>query len=318
MGKLGRQSRNLHGWRRICQRALPWLMAVALLVASVGSASAQGQRANDAAAPRGPVGTPLSAADRANLGNNWRMGCLGKRPAPLGHAIRSGVNTGAGHAAPMEVALTFDDGPTPYSTPPILDYLEKTHRPATFFVMGQYARAWPDLLRREWRDGFAIGVHTWNHPYMTRLSYDQQHAQFVDTMRAISDALGGDPCIWFWRPPYMDQNAQVIAHAASLGLTTIDWDDDTRDWAHPGAQAIAATALAEAHPGAIIIMHDGPANREETLAALPLILAGLKERGLTPVTVQQLLLDGGYTSVHLPSGPAAPLSRVAALVKVTH
>lgn len=305
---MGRWSRNLQGWRQTRQRALPWLMAVALLMASMGSASA--------AAARGRASTPLSAADRANLGNNWRMGCLGKRPAPLGHVIRSGVN--AGHSAPMEVALTFDDGPTPYSTPPILDYLEKTHTPATFFVMGQYARQWPDLLQREWRDGFAIGVHTWNHPYMTRLSYDQQHAQFVDTMRAISDALGGDPCIWFWRPPYMDQNAQVIAHAASLGLTTIDWDDDTRDWARPGAQAIAATALAEAHPGAIIIMHDGPADREETLAALPLILDGLKERGLTPVTVPQLLLDGGYTSVHLPSGPAALLSQVAALVKVTH
>lgn len=83
-------------------------------------------------------------------------------------------------------------------------------------------------------------------------------------------------------------------------------------------QPAGATALAEAHPGAIIIMHDGPADREETLAALPLILAGLKERGLTPVTIPQLLMDGGYTSVHLPSGPAVPLSRVAALVKATH
>ena len=317
---MGNGRHDLYGWRRIASGALPWLMAVALLAASignVGNASAHGRKSGDAALTHAPASASLPAADRANLLHNWRMGCLGTRPAPLGQIIHSGVNTSAGHAAPMEVALTFDDGPTPDSTTPILEYLEKTHTPATFFVMGQYARAWPDLLRREWRDGFAIGVHTWNHPYMTRLSYDQQHAQFVDTLSAIRDALGGDPCIWFWRPPYMDQNAQVIAHAASLGLTTIDWDDDTRDWSRPGAQAIAATALAEAHPGAIIIMHDGPANREETLAALPLILDELKARGLTPVTVPQLLMDGGYTTVHLPSGPGVPLSRVPALVART-
>ena len=316
MGKW-RQEPTLHGWRRICQRALPWLLAVALLAASAGGASAQGQRPGDPVVARGPGNTPLSAADRANLARNWRMGCLGKRPAPLGHVILSGANASAGHSPPMEVALTFDDGPTPYSTPPILDYLEQTKTPATFFVMGQYARQWPDLVRREWRGGFAIGVHTWNHPDMTRLSYDQQHAQFVDTLSAIRDALGGDPCVWFWRPPYMDQNAQVIAHAAALGLTTVDWNDDTRDWSRPGARAIADTALAEAYPGAIILMHDGPANREETLAALPLILAGLKARGLTPVTIPQLLMDGGYTSVRLPSGPGVPLSRVPALVKAT-
>jgi peptidoglycan/xylan/chitin deacetylase (PgdA/CDA1 family) len=116
----------------------------------------------------------------------------------------------------------------------------------------------------------------------------------------------------------MDQNGAVIAHAASLGLTTIDWDDDTRDWSRPGAQAIANVALAEAHPGAIIIMHDGPANREETLAALPLILAGLQARGLKPVTVPQLLMDGGYSGVRLPSGPGAPLWRVPALVSASH
>ena len=317
---MGNETRGSCSWRRIASRALPWLLMVALLVASMGTmgnASAHGQRTGEGALTRARRSAPLSAADRANLLHNWRMGCLGKRPAPLGQVIHSGVNISAGHAAPMEVALTFDDGPTPDSTTPILDYLEKTHTPATFFVMGQYARQWPGLLRREWRDGFAIGIHTWNHPYMTRLSYDQQHAQFVDTQSAIRDALGGDPCIWFWRPPYMDQDAQVIAHAASLGLTTIDWDDDTRDWSRPGAQAIAATALAEAHPGAIIILHDGPANREETLATLPLILEGLKARGLTPVTVPQLLMDGGYTEVHLPTGPGAPLARVPALVATT-
>jgi peptidoglycan/xylan/chitin deacetylase (PgdA/CDA1 family) len=312
MSRSGKEHAIFCGWPHAVRRALPWLLAIAMLLGSGGGASAQGQP--KVAVSHRPTGNGLSAADQADLARNWRMGCLGHAPAPLGHAIRSGVNPASGHPAPREVALTFDDGPTPYTTPPILDFLEKTHTPATFFVIGQYAATWPDLIRREWRSGFAIGVHTWNHPYMTRISYGAAQAQFVDTMNAITRAIGGDPCIWFWRPPYMDQNAQVIGHAASLGLTTIDWDDDTRDWSRPGVQAIANTALSEAHPGAIVIMHDGPANREETLAALPLILAGLKARGLTPVTVPQLLMDGGYTGVRLPSGQEAPLWRVPAMV----
>lgn len=304
---------KLRGWSLVVRQALPWMLAITLLLGSVSSANAQGR---DTVAPaRQQSSGGLPAADRANLLHNWRMGCLGARPAPLGQVIHLGANTSAGHAAPHEVALTFDDGPTPYSTPPILDYLEQTHTPATFFVLGQYAQKWPEILKREWHDGFAIGVHTWNHPNMTLLSYAAAHAQFVDTMNAINSALGGTPCIWFWRPPYMDQNAAVIAHAASLGLTTIDWDDDSRDWSRPGVQTIVDTVLGEAHPGAIIIMHDGPSNREQTLAALPLILAGLQARGLTPVTVPQLLADGGFTSVRLPSGPSAPLWRVPALVK---
>jgi hypothetical protein len=96
--------------------------------------------------------------------------------------------------------------------------------------------------------------------------------------------------------------------------TTIDWDDDSRNWSRPGAQTIADTVLAEVHPGAIIIiMHDGPADRQQTLDALPLILAGLKARGLTLVTVPQLLMDSHFAGVRLPSGPGAPLP---ALVRV--
>jgi peptidoglycan/xylan/chitin deacetylase (PgdA/CDA1 family) len=314
---MGSRSDSRVGWLWMPRRALPWLLAIALLLASTHAAGARSHRHIPlVATSQASIG--LSAADAANLLHNMRMGCLGGRPAPLGQVIHLGSNVSAGHAAPDEVALTFDDGPTPYSTPPILDYLEQTHTPATFFVMGQYVAQWPDLLRREWHDGFAIGVHTWNHPNMTQLSYGAAQAQFVNTVNAIGNALGGKPCIWFWRPPYMDQNAQVVAHAAALGLTTIDWDDDSRDWARPGAQAIADTVLSEAHPGAIIIMHDGPANRQQTLAALPLILAGLRARGLTPVTVPQLLMDGHFAGVRLPSGPGASLAQVPALVRVPH
>jgi peptidoglycan/xylan/chitin deacetylase (PgdA/CDA1 family) len=183
-----------------------------------------------------------------------------------------------------------------------LTALEQAHTPATFFVEGQYARQWPDLVRREWNDGFAIGMHTWDHPMMTLLTPEQRRFQFSATLQALHQALGPRACLWFWRPPYGAWDGAVVAMARSYGLTTIMWDDDTRDWTRPGSAAIAATALAEAHPGAIILMHDGPALREETAAALPRIVAGLRARGLRPVTLPQLLADAHLSGMANPHG----------------
>jgi peptidoglycan/xylan/chitin deacetylase (PgdA/CDA1 family) len=81
----------------------------------------------------------------------------------------------------------------------------------------------------------------------------------------------------------------LIGRARSLGFTTIQWDIDPRDWARPGVGAIEANVLSNAHPGAIVIMHDGGGDRSETLAALPDIIDTLRARGYTFVTVTQLL-----------------------------
>jgi peptidoglycan/xylan/chitin deacetylase (PgdA/CDA1 family) len=236
---------------------------------------------------------------------NLRQGCVAGAPTPISYAIHDGSYNGQ-ETAPDEVALTFDDGPSLYSSPPIIAYLERTHTPATFFVEGQYARLWPNLLRREWLDGFAIGMHTWNHPSMIRVSYQEREHQFGDTAKAIRDVLGKDACLWFWRPPYGDLNAGVFDQATAHGLTTLDWNDDPRDWSRPGVQAIVNTALSEATPGGIILFHDGPALRDQTAAALPLILEGLKQRGLRPVTIPQLLADAHYPGVHVLDGIAGP------------
>jgi peptidoglycan/xylan/chitin deacetylase (PgdA/CDA1 family) len=231
---------------------------------------------------------------------NLRQGCQNQAPAPLPGVLTGARRASASAPLPNEVALTFDDGPTPYSTPGILTALEKAQAPATFFIEGQYARQWPYLVQREWSDGFAIGLHSWDHPMMTRLAPDAQRFQFTATLQAVHAVLGPHACLWFWRPPYGDQNGAVVGMAESYGLTTITWDDDTVDWSRPGVDRIVATALAEAHPGAIILMHDGPAFREQSADAIPLILAGLKARGLTPVTIPQLLADSHTPGVSDP------------------
>jgi peptidoglycan/xylan/chitin deacetylase (PgdA/CDA1 family) len=195
--------------------------------------------------------------------------------------------------------LTFDDGPSEATTPLFLDYLERTHTPATFFVIGNQAAQVPDLIQREWRDGFTIGVHTWNHPDMTKLSVAQMRWQLTMTLQTLHSTLGPDACIWLWRPPYGNLNRTVDSVASSLDLTTVTWDDDGFDWQRPGVNAIASRILRYVHAGSIVLMHDGPAMREQTLAALPLVLAGLRARGLTPVSLPQLLADAGYPSIRV-------------------
>jgi peptidoglycan/xylan/chitin deacetylase (PgdA/CDA1 family) len=214
------------------------------------------------------------------------------------------------------VALTFDDGPTPYYTPAIISYLEQTHTPATFFVLGQYAQAYPYLIQREAADGFTIGIHTWNHPDMQTLTPSQRAWQLAATAQQLHADLGAGFCLWLWRPPYGSYDSSIVAQAGTFGLTTIMWNDDPADWSQPGTMTIVNRVLAYVHPGSIILMHDGPGGRSQTLAALPYILAGLRQRGLTPVSLPQLLL--GYQPAPTPTGsPTATATTTATATATT-
>jgi peptidoglycan/xylan/chitin deacetylase (PgdA/CDA1 family) len=238
------------------------------------------------------------------------QGCpSGQAPKPVRWAIRSASDYGAPHAS--VVALTFDDGPTPYYTPAILSYLERTHTPATFFVLGQYAKAYPWLVRREAADGFSIGIHTWSHPDMRLLTPAQRAWQLAATAQQLHADLGANACLWLWRPPYGSYNSTIVAQAGTFGLTTIMWNDDPADWSQPGTMTIVNRVLSNVRPGSIILMHDGPAGRAQTLAALPYILSGLRHRGLTPVSLPQLLLGYGAPA---PTPTPSPTSVVTPTV----
>lgn len=264
---------------------------------ATGSPTAASNPSPTGTRPPAPTPTPTPRPPATNRQQNDMMGCHNGAPAPLPAVVYDGGYF-TNRRAPAEVALTFDDGPVPATTIPILSYLERTGTPATFMLIGDQAAAAPDLVRREWRDGFAIGVHTWDHPNMTKLTATQVQRELNSTLGAIHAALGADACIWFWRPPYGAYTATTVHLAAQSGLSTIMWDDDPADWSRPGAAVIVQRVLGEVHPGSVILMHDGPAQREQTLAALPAILAGLRARGLRPVTLPQLLTDGGWPGVH--------------------
>ena len=191
-----------------------------------------------------------------------------------------------------DVALTFDDGP--WDTPPpsaFLDVLEREHAVATFFEIGRQIGPFdPDgkYERRMLADGDMIGDHSWSHPDVAALPVSQQRFQLVQTIDAIRKATGGfTPCLW--RPPYGDISPELISLARSLGLVTVMWDVDPRDWSLPGVNAIYDNVVSNAHNGAIVIQHFGGGPRYETVAALPREIDTLRARGYRFVTVAQML-----------------------------
>jgi len=196
-----------------------------------------------------------------------------------------------------DVALTFDDGPGPY-TPGVLEVLERYRVHATFFEIGKMLEYFSASTLRELRDGDVIGDHTETHPEMALLSAHEQHEELFEQIARI-ELLGGPRPLLF-RPPYGSYDATTMRELHKLHLLMILWSVDTDDYLQPGVATIVERALAGAHPGAIILMHDAGGTRTQTIAALPTIITTLRARGFQLVTVPQLLRDD-------PPPPGQPL-----------
>jgi len=196
------------------------------------------------------------------------------------------VRSGSGRA--REVALTFDDGPGPY-TPRVLDVLERFHVHATFFVIGKMLRYFAASTVREIEDGDVIGDHTETHPMLAHLSAHEQYEELFEQIARV-ELLGGQRPVLF-RPPYGSFNAATWRQLHKLHLLMVLWSVDTNDYRQPGVSAIVQEALNGAHPGAILLMHDAGGTRTQTIEALPLIINGLRARGYSLVTVPRLLMD---------------------------
>ncbi|MBV9535047.1 MAG: polysaccharide deacetylase family protein [Solirubrobacterales bacterium] len=194
------------------------------------------------------------------------------------------------------IALTFDDGPW-YDTPQFLSVLKREHVVATFFQIGdqisEYGGPGGAVERRILRDGDMIGDHTWSHPDVAG-GGSFARRQIRSAALAIKRATGGFyPCLF--RAPYGDVSQALLGEARQMGFTTIQWDVDPRDWSLPGVNAIYQNVVSNAHPGAIVIQHDGGGPRYETLQALPREINTLRARGYRFVTVTQLL---GYRLIY--------------------
>jgi peptidoglycan-N-acetylglucosamine deacetylase len=193
-----------------------------------------------------------------------------------------------GSASKREVALTFDDGPGPY-TPQIVDILKAHKVPATFFVVGRSVADFGAYLPRELAAGFVIGDHTQDHAALATLSRKDQTAQLVDQAHDI--AHYGAPFPDLFRPPYGSFNETTLSITKKLKMLTILWTIDTDDFAQPGVKKIVSNVLDNVKPGAIVLMHDAGGTRTQTVDALPTIIKALRKRDYTFVTVPRLLAD---------------------------
>jgi len=193
-----------------------------------------------------------------------------------------------GSAKAREVAITFDDGPGPY-TPGVLTALEKAHVRATFFEVGKMLQYFSPSTVREIADGDVIGDHTQTHPFLARLSPREQREQLFEPLARI-EILGG-PRPTLFRPPYGSFNKATLHFMRVYHLLMVLWSVDTGDYQQPGVSVIVQRAIEGARPGAIILMHDAGGVRTQTIEALPIIIHDLRAKGLEPVTVPQLLRD---------------------------
>ena len=180
------------------------------------------------------------------------------------------------------IALTFDDGPGPY-TAQLLDILDQHGAKATFFLIGSKVSAQADVLRRMHARGHQLGNHSWSHPELPKLPVDQIAGEIDRTNDAIKQATGVTPTVM--RPPYGAVNSAVLEQLRLRGMSSILWSVDTRDWADRNSQIVCSRAVAGAHPGAIILMHD---IHQTSVGAVPCILSALKQQGYSFVTVQGL------------------------------
>jgi peptidoglycan-N-acetylglucosamine deacetylase len=260
------------------RRAIALVAALALLVAVVVAASAGSHHGPSAAHPAGTVRAivrPPSDPEKDEA--------AGVRSVL---AYTPFMKEGGGTA--REVALTFDDGPGPF-TPQVLSVLERYHVKATFFAIGRMLRYFGRSTVREIEDGDVIGDHTENHPMLAHLSAHEQYEELFEQIARV-ELLGGRRPVLF-RPPYGSFNAVTLRELRRLHLLMVLWSVDTDDYEQPGVQTIVQRTMEGAHPGAIILLHDGGGQREQTIEALPEIIKGLRARGYDLVTVPRLLTD---------------------------
>jgi len=194
----------------------------------------------------------------------------------------------AGSPRRREVALTFDDGPSPY-TAKVLAILRRTHTDASFFPVGRPIAAFPRGLAGVRRAGFPVGDHTMTHPLMGHLGAGAQAGEIDGQARLLTRHEIAYPR--FFRPPDGSFDGTTRALLQRRRMLMVLWSVNPEDYFRPGAAQIVGRVMRGARPGAIVLMHDGGGDRSQTVAALPTIIRRLRARGLTPVSIPQLLQD---------------------------
>gem|GEM_PF-1403291 len=197
----------------------------------------------------------------------------GPTPTPNPYASISLVQSPVTDADPA-MYLTFDDGPHPEWTMPVLDLLDEFGVTATFFVVGQEVARYPEITAEIDARGHSLANHTWRHRAITTLSDEQLIRSVSDTSAVIEDVTG--QVVRCFRPPFADINGRTRSVVQAQGLDVHIWDVGSLDWEFNTADPIVRSVLPLAPPGSDILMHDGGGNRSATVEALRATVEALR------------------------------------------
>ena len=195
------------------------------------------------------------------------------------------------------VALTFDDGPNEPYTSEIVDFLDENSIKATFFQVGRNIERYPETTQRMHKTGHVIGNHSLNHQFRKYLTEPNYVSQLESTQKIIHSVIGKKPALF--RPPWLWRQPLLFRSLGSMGLKPVSGTFcDVLEVFQPSGSHIAKTTLRHVKPGSIIIFHDGfnakGANRDQTVAAVKIVVKSLSDQGYSFVTVDKLLATPAY------------------------
>ena len=212
----------------------------------------------------------------------WAGGKRQDTTAPASQEVSTWKITGEEDVA-KKIALTFDDGPHPRYTEQLLDGLKERNVVATFFVTGENAQNYPNIIRREQEEGHLIGNHTYSHIQLTSGNRETFREELVKTNEILENITG--ETVSFVRPPYGSWDKSF---EKELNMFPVLWNIDPLDWCSHNAECIAAKVVEKAGDGDIILMHD---YYDTSVTAALEVVDVLQKRGFQFVTVEEILFD---------------------------
>lgn len=190
-------------------------------------------------------------------------------------------------------SLTFDAAWGNEDTQQLIDILAKYEVKATFFVVGDWARKYPESVKQLHDAGHEVMNHSDTHAHMPKLSRDEIMQDIQRCNDAVAEVTGVAPTLF--RPPYGEYDDKLVSTLRGMGMYTIQWDVDSLDWKNPTPADMQKRVLSKVQPGSIVLFHNAAKN---TPTALPGIIEGLQKDGYKLVPVTQIIHTGEFTIDH--------------------
>lgn len=192
-----------------------------------------------------------------------------------------------------KVSISFDAAWGNEQTQSLLDTLDEYGVKATFFLVGDWVRNYPDDVKAIADAGHDVGNHSDTHPYMTQLDTSGMSSEIDACNKEIEEIIGEKPTLF--RPPYGDYDNSVVDTVTGKDMYCVQWDVDSLDWKNLTAEEMCSRIKNNIKCGSIVLMHNGA---ENTPQALPMIIECIQELGYEIVPISELLPEGEYTTDH--------------------